>query len=622
MLRYVGVVGLAVVLWGCQTASSGGQRPVESTDIRDYATARTDGSFLDDADCFQFAIVADRTGGLRPGVFAEAVRKLNLLRPTFVMSVGDLIPGGIEDEALIDQQWDEFHALVQQLEMPFFYVPGNHDISNPVMAKKWAERHGSSYYHFLYRNVLFLCLNTEDAGPGRLSDQQLRHVAETLENTPHPRWTLVFMHKPLWRDEEMREDANTGWRDVEALLRDRPHTVFAGHNHTYTKYVRNQRSYIRLATTGGASDLAGPDFGKFDQVVWVTMTSQGPRLANLELAGIHDEDLMTEEVLLLLQELATRSAIRPQLMFTEREAFEGGVNRVELVNQTDFPVRVQAAFAPHSHLRPEPGSVDCVVGPNSTQTVTLKLAVEEPVEVAELAPLALDWTMTHELPDLPPFERRGSQRIGIEQLQDCPRRQAPVLVDGNLGDWPGLPIVCRKPAETRIDPETWNGPDDCSFRFGAVYDDELLYLAVETIDEASVVHPDREPWQQDGIEIRLDARPDPVRSHHQGGGEFEQFLLLAASPAATAGESRWYRGDRLPEGIKAVCVKTEKGHNTEIAIPVSYLDERQGEPWQAFRLNIAVDDFDAPGGPGSQLCWRPDWRRNLTYPGSGTFHRR
>jgi len=84
MLRYVGVVGLAVVLWGCQTASSGGQRPVESTDIRDYATARTDGSFLDDADCFQFAIVADRTGGLRPGVFAEAVRKLNLLRPIYL----------------------------------------------------------------------------------------------------------------------------------------------------------------------------------------------------------------------------------------------------------------------------------------------------------------------------------------------------------------------------------------------------------------------------------------------------------------------------------------------------------------------------------------------------------
>src|SRR5206468_2697058 len=43
---------------------------------------------------FQFVIVTDRTGGHRPGVFGEAVRKINLLQPEFVISVGDLIEGG------------------------------------------------------------------------------------------------------------------------------------------------------------------------------------------------------------------------------------------------------------------------------------------------------------------------------------------------------------------------------------------------------------------------------------------------------------------------------------------------------------------------------------------------
>ena len=42
-----------------------------------------------DPDNFQFAIVTDRTGGHRPGVFEDAVHKLNLLQPEFVMSVGD-----------------------------------------------------------------------------------------------------------------------------------------------------------------------------------------------------------------------------------------------------------------------------------------------------------------------------------------------------------------------------------------------------------------------------------------------------------------------------------------------------------------------------------------------------
>src|SRR5688572_27601154 len=39
---------------------------------------------------FQFAIVSDRTGGRRPGVFSRAVEKINLLQPEFVISVGDL----------------------------------------------------------------------------------------------------------------------------------------------------------------------------------------------------------------------------------------------------------------------------------------------------------------------------------------------------------------------------------------------------------------------------------------------------------------------------------------------------------------------------------------------------
>ncbi|MEO0732129.1 MAG: hypothetical protein AAFZ52_04805, partial [Bacteroidota bacterium] len=77
-------------------------------------------------DQFQFAIVTDRTGGLRPGVFSEAVDKLNLLRPPFVMSVGDLITGYTEDLPELNRQWDEFDAMIDRLKMPFFYLPGNH----------------------------------------------------------------------------------------------------------------------------------------------------------------------------------------------------------------------------------------------------------------------------------------------------------------------------------------------------------------------------------------------------------------------------------------------------------------------------------------------------------------
>ena len=69
-----------------------------------------------------------------------------------------------------------------------------------------------------------------------------------------------------------------------------------------------------------------------------------------------------------------------------------------------------------------------------------------------------------------------------------------------------------------------------------------------------------------------------------------------------------------------VCVKTSTGYAAEIAIPVSYLNKMQETEWEAFRLNVAVDDFDDSGN-GLQLQWWPDWRRDHSILGSGTFFR-
>lgn len=76
--------------------------------------------FRNDPDVFQFAILADRTGGERPGVFTDAIRKLNLLQPEFVISVGDLIEGS-GDRNILDAEWDEFDSFVEALENMSLY---------------------------------------------------------------------------------------------------------------------------------------------------------------------------------------------------------------------------------------------------------------------------------------------------------------------------------------------------------------------------------------------------------------------------------------------------------------------------------------------------------------------
>ena len=291
------LAGIALVLGALAGAAAlSGNQPAQPTaktsDLQVTLEDRNPWSNLrlnNEPDTFRFAIVSDRTGGHRAQIFSQAVERLNLMQPEFVLSVGDLIEGYTEDRDKLAGQWKEFQTYVSELQMPFFYVPGNHDVSK-LGEKTWKEKFGRRYYHFVYKNVLFLMLCADDPNDrlGRIGDEQLAYVKKTLDDNRNVHWTIVALHRPLWTEESAEKN---GWSKVEELLADRPYTVFCGHIHTYRKFVRNGMNYYQLATTGGASRVRGVRYGEFDHFVWVTMKKDGPVLANVLLDGVYPESM-------------------------------------------------------------------------------------------------------------------------------------------------------------------------------------------------------------------------------------------------------------------------------------------------------------------------------------------
>ncbi|MCI0738427.1 MAG: metallophosphoesterase [Gemmataceae bacterium] len=241
---------------------------------------------------FHFAVVSDRTGGHRARVFSQAVEQINLMQPSFVLSVGDLIEGYTKDRTKLAEEWKEFQTYAHKLQMPFFYVSGNHDTANEIQTKEYDSRFGKRYYHFLYRDVLILVLCSDDPYEGkegpRVSKEQIEWAEKTLKENQNVRWTFVALHKPMW---VFKNVETGGWLDMEKLLADRNYTVFAGHVHRYQKFVRQGMNYYQLATTGGGSKMRGVDYGEFDHIVWVTMKKDGPVLANILLDGIYSESM-------------------------------------------------------------------------------------------------------------------------------------------------------------------------------------------------------------------------------------------------------------------------------------------------------------------------------------------
>jgi hypothetical protein len=271
-------------------------------------------------DKFMFAVFSDLTGGEREGIFASAIAQLNLLRPELIINVGDLIEGGSEDLAEIAAQWDSFDERAERARAPVFYVGGNHDLTGAVLQGVWEERIGRRYYHFVYKDVLFLVLDTEDNTPertqeifeirkagievfmnegpeafaetayaklpekssGNLTVEQSTYLVDAIAANPDVRWTFLFMHKAPWERAE-----ETNFAVVEEALADRPYTVFNGHVHSYEHIERRGRDYIRLATTGGEQFPHLPL--SIDHVTMVTVDNDGVDIANLLMSGILDK---------------------------------------------------------------------------------------------------------------------------------------------------------------------------------------------------------------------------------------------------------------------------------------------------------------------------------------------
>jgi 3',5'-cyclic AMP phosphodiesterase CpdA len=288
------LAAVAVSFLVAAMAMSGNQRQVVG-DLEIQTDKRNPWTSLklnNSPDTFHFAVVSDRTGGHRARIFSQAIEQLNMLQPAFVVSVGDLIEGYTKEPAALAEQWKELQGYVHKLQMPFFYVPGNHDVANAVEAKEWEARFGRRYYHFLYKDVLFLILCTDDpyehGSEGRMSKEQAAWADKVLKENAKARWTIVALHKPIWTQKNLEK---SGWLDIEKALAGRSYTVFAGHIHRYQKFTRNGMSYYQLATTGGVSKMRGLAYGEFDHIAWVTMKQGGPVIANILLDGIYPENM-------------------------------------------------------------------------------------------------------------------------------------------------------------------------------------------------------------------------------------------------------------------------------------------------------------------------------------------
>ncbi|MDH3649614.1 MAG: metallophosphoesterase, partial [Saprospiraceae bacterium] len=483
--------------------------------------------------------------------------------------------------------------------MPFFYVAGNHDMTNEVMAKVWNQRFGRTYYHFVYKNVLFLCLNSEDryrgAGKGSISDPQYQYVKKVLETYPNVRHTLVFMHQPLWNQADPQR-----WPQIENILADRAHTVFVGHNHNYVKYDRNNGRYFILATTGGGSNLGGPALGQFDHVVWVTMKEDGPVVTNLLLDGILDEDVLTSTKKSFLNALFKVPPIEIEPYFSDTDIFDRGKVTFRFINRQEVPMSVSTKVGFGWDLSAKIEQELFLVPTNATAAVDVNLMNRDQTKIEQIRPVPVQFNLSFEVPGLGDVEVPTTYFIKPIYKQYIKKTDRAVEVDGLLDEWSSLRYAHTDEtlSENQID-------------FDFTYDREFIYLAAQVSDDSVLVDKTLPSWRQDGFGwiLAMGATENLV-------GSIRPTTFRITPPDDQTVQTN-YRGNHWPDDLQYVATSNSKGYAVEIRLPIHLLNS-SSESWEQIRINFFVDDKDSPADP-IRLYWHPPWRSPGNIVGSGIF---
>lgn len=557
----------------------------------------TDRAFSNDTDKIQFAIVSDLWGGNRPGIFEDAVDKLELLQPQFVMSVGDLIDGKTYDSTVVDEQWKDFDQKIKPLSMPFFYVPGNHDIGNAMMEKEWKKRFGAAYYHFVYKNALFITINTEDGGRSGISDEQVNYFKKILADNSEVRWTFLFMHRPVWFSKTEKKE---GYEKIEAVLKGRNYTLFSGHHHTYSMMVQNGNKHFILGSTGGGSDLRGEKFGEYDHITMVTLDKNAPTIVNLKLDGIIKEDVVNANTYPLTQTLIDQEWLFPIPFVAERQKEKSISAEVLLNNPTAYPLKVSGNLCGQMGYHINPCDINLTIAPNSKQALSLMISKTD-ASLMDMGNLPfLDIILDGEYQfNGTNYKLPASKKLLLSWKLTPSLLKSTTIADNAYHDRDTSGMITLSAPEYLDRKWYWSGPADGLLRFKVMKDEKFLYLLTLISDDQWVTD---DLVQKDMLYLHLE---DP-----QGGQNFVSY-----SPGTNKMTVEG-KGAILLKDISVTKHFQDSLLMVQFKIPITRLIKKD----HSVRINIGFRDQDnIPEKQFSIIFWKPVWGSQGDYKNSGTF---
>lgn len=231
--------------------------------------------------------------------FTQAIDTINKLKPSFVLTGGDLIMDALgQTYGRADSLYNLYQEITKKFQMPVYNTIGNHEIygiykksgadpSHPEFGEKMFEKRlGKSYYSFGYGGWKFMVLNSiEDTKQskyvGLIDKDQIDWIKDELSKTDSKTPIVISTHIPFMTIFAQKYESSTTPNDSALVVVNSKEVldlfkgynlklVLQGHLHTVEDIYVDGVHFI----TGGSVAAAwwkGPNLGFEEGFMYISV---------------------------------------------------------------------------------------------------------------------------------------------------------------------------------------------------------------------------------------------------------------------------------------------------------------------------------------------------------------
>ncbi len=541
---------------------------------------------------FDFVVTGDTQSNrqlvFQTDLFKQMIREWNSLKPAFVVEVGDLVLGGSADN--VPPQWDLFQQTIAECQVPYFPVPGNHDISDALSEQLWQERMGPTRYAFSYGNSRFIVLDSEEVdAPDRLSGAQVAWLKQELENSTASN-IFLFLHQPYftsYRDpRQMEENWEQRWKYLADLMRGHPvRAVFAGHLHGYQDFGMREGVHYVIAAGGASLGNQPEETGRFSHYLLVHVRGEEVTWSVVKPGSVLPSNVAT------LERTAEVIDIKHRLVSCDEVAVPHGqpLDReitIRVENPFEKAFASSVAWEVPAGWNVEPLSREYSVAANGHVELAFHVRAESPEAVRFPVPVF----KTHYANARFGPAVEVSTALPLVPVAEALRVPGEIRVDGLLDEWKGaVPMAMTYPSGFKAGQYD---PADLSGQCRALWDEAHLYLAFEITDNGHFQpYAGDIVWLNDAIEFGID---------HWAWG----VSLTQAGPEVFLYKGEGMSAETVNKDVSLAVVRESGRTVYEAAFPAALVKPLVLEAGSSFQFHVLVADREE-GGDKHELALTP-----------------